>query len=94
MSSSRWHNKMNLTVSLKVRCLLMLVKLENVFEPCRSFVYVLWLLILGFYEIPECANLFVFESTCVSSAFALSLFFVLYYSDLFVSYLSYFIIIP
>lgn len=57
----------------------------------RHFVYILWLPVLCFYEIPVCTNVFVPASICISWTFALFLFGPILYSDLFI--LFYFIFI-
>jgi hypothetical protein len=42
--------------------------------PHRSFMYILWFLVLCFYGVSVCGKVCVSVSVCVSSAFSLVLF--------------------
>jgi hypothetical protein len=56
-------------------------------------VYILWFLVLYYYEISVCTNMYVFASVCVPCAFSSGCLFSSTCSDLFVFILSYFIIV-
>lgn len=57
-----------------------------------SFAYILWLLVLYFYRISECANKCVSVFVSFYSAFPWGFFLLLYYYNLFVFLSSYYII--